>query len=149
MKRLVAILSIVLCVITTATAQPRAIGGRIGGDIDFSYQHALGSRNMLDLSAGVGFGNYFSIGVAGAYDWLFPIKGWNHPGAWTFYAGPAAGLYVNTSGKIPIGINIGGQVGIEYTFEFPLNISLDYRPLINILGFVGSPKLGRILRESP
>lgn len=134
MKKFLVTLSIVLCTVAVATAQPRAIGARLGGDIDFSYQHSLGD-NMLDLSAGLGLGKGFmSFGVAGAYDWIFPLSGWQYDGDWNFYVGPGLGLHIMTESPV-FALSIGGQVGIEYAFEIPLNLSLDYRPMINLLGF--------------
>lgn len=137
MKKIFVTLAIILGVTAAVVAQPRAIGARLGGDMDFSYQHSLGD-NMLDLSAGIGIGHSsLAFGVAGAYDWLFPINSWDYAGDWTFYAGPAAGVFVRTNiGKnFPLEVCVGGQVGIEYAFDFPLNLSIDYRPLLNILGF--------------
>jgi hypothetical protein len=121
----------------TLNAQPRAIGGRLGGDIEFSYQHQLG-HNMLDATAGFWIKHdYTTIGVAGVYDWVFPVNSWRQKGSWNWYAGPGAGFGL-TFGKeinIPVNLAIGGQIGIEYQFWFPLNLSLDYRPMINIVGF--------------
>ena len=34
-------------------------------------------------------------------------------------------------------LGVDGIIGIEYTFDFPLNISLDYKPSFNILGYSG------------
>lgn len=136
MKKILATLAIILSVMTAAIAQPRAVGARLGGDVEVSYQHTVGYNNMLDLSAGIGFGKYSFIGVTGMYDWLFPINQWNYAGNWTFYAGPGVGLYgrVYSDGGSTFALSIGGQAGIEYAFDFPLNLSIDWRPMINLLG---------------
>ncbi|MDR2980482.1 MAG: hypothetical protein LBV02_08625 [Bacteroidales bacterium] len=139
MKKILVTISIVLCTTVVAVAQPRAIGARLGGDVEFSYQHSVGSSNMLDLSAGLGLGvGYFQFGVTGMYDWLFPINSWSYAGEWTWYAGPGVGVGFRSyilENLFPLAVNVGGQIGIEYAFDFPLNLSLDYRPMINLLGF--------------
>jgi hypothetical protein len=68
---------------------------------------------------------------------VFSIKSWPQKGKWTWYVGPGAGLRFAFGNKIdvPINLAIGGQIGVEYQIWFPLNLSLDYRPMINILGF--------------
>ncbi len=138
-KKLTLFLSLLIGLHMTIDAQPRAIGARIGGDIDFSYQHQLG-RNMLDCSAGFGFGgSYMAFGAAAAYDWIFPFRSWTYDGAWNWYVGPAAGVGFVFGGadrfRVPVSLSIGGQIGVEYQFWFPLTLSLDYRPMINLLGF--------------
>ena len=52
MKKLFATLMIMLAFVSISLAQPRAIGGRIGYNLEFSYQHSLGERMMMDLTAG-------------------------------------------------------------------------------------------------
>ena len=42
-----------LLVSVSAFAQPRTIGANIGYGVDFSYQHTLGQKNMLDLNVSV------------------------------------------------------------------------------------------------
>ena len=52
---------------------------------------------------------------------------WTDRGEWGFYAGPGAALGV--VGK-SFCAAIAGQVGLEYTFWFPLQLSVDLRPQI-------------------
>jgi hypothetical protein len=137
MKRVILGMLILSSIAIATNAQPRAIGGRLGGDIEFSYQHQLG-RNMIDATAGFWIGhNYMSIGAVAVYDWVFSIKSWQQKGKWNWYVGPGAGLGFAFGNKIdvPVNLAIGGQIGVEYQFWFPLNLSLDYRPMINISGF--------------
>ena len=68
-------------------------------------------------------------------------------GSWALYAGPGVAIgYVNDNtawkgadGNIQISgetngfmLGICGQVGLEYTFEFPLQISVDIRPYLGM-----------------
>ena len=137
MKKLALILALVMGIAISIEAQPRAIGARLGGNTEFSYQHQLGSSNMLDATAGLTFGwNWMSISATAVYDWIFPINSWSYAGEWNWYAGPGAGIgFLFGEYKIPVALNIGGQIGIEYQFDFPLTLSVDYRPMLNILGF--------------
>jgi hypothetical protein len=137
MKRVILGVVILASITIVVNAQPRAIGGRLGGDVEFSYQHQLG-KNMIDATAGLWIGyNHASIGAVAVYDWVFPIRSWQQKGAWNWYVGPGAGLgfVLGKNIHIPVNLSIGGQVGVEYQFWFPLNLSLDYRPMINLLGF--------------
>ncbi len=137
MKKLLLLAILFAGLSITAMAQPRAIGARLGGDVDFSYQHQLGD-NMLDCTAGMFIGyNYWGVGVAVMYDWIFPINSWQKRGTWNWYVGPGGGVgFVPVIGfGIPVSLSVGGQIGVEYQFEIPLNLSLDYRPMVNVLGF--------------
>lgn len=115
-------------------AQPRAIGARLGGNVEFSYQHSFASRNMIDLSAGAsGFwGNYGYADVNCIFDWVFNISG-----GFNWYVGPGLGIgwYWDEYHDHPFRLNIGAQIGIEYQFGIPLNLSLDFRPMANVFGF--------------
>lgn len=131
------LLSVILAtaIVGTAMAQPRAIGARIGGGADFSYQHSFASRNMIDMSVGVsGFwGNYGYADVNCMFDWVFNISG-----GWNWYVGPGLGLgcyWGQHYGKTPVRVNLGAQIGVEYQFNIPLNLSLDFRPMTNVLGY--------------
>ena len=98
-----------------AYAQPRAIGVRLGEFDGFSYQHAVGDNNMLEIEAGFNLGNYWgnrmvgwergnewhlyghNVQVAFTYDWIDPF-GATFPtmpkGEWHWYMGVgAAGGY--------------------------------------------------------
>lgn len=145
MKKLSLILFLVLGVSIAAAAQPRAIGARLVGDWEFSYQHQLGDRNMLQVEAGVPplFTRFGGAHVAATYDWIFPITSWEEEGSWNWYAGVGAGLGANyyryrknqehpedVDGRYCFFLGVAGRIGIEYNFWFPLQLSLDYRPVI-------------------
>ena len=56
--------------------------------------------------------------------------GWTPRGEWGFYAGPGASVGVGFNGGASIAV--AGQVGLEYTFWFPLQLSVDLRPQIGV-----------------
>ena len=60
MKKSFIIAAIALVCGTMAYAQPRAIGGRLGWNEDFVYQHSLSDKTFIELNAGVlGFSSGF------------------------------------------------------------------------------------------
>ena len=115
-----------------AYAQPRAIGGRIGYGLEFSYQHALGTANMVQLEVGVPA--FARIEAACTYDWIDPFNApvpWNEKGEWHWYMGVGGALgaaYNFQAGYV----GAVGRIGIEYDFWFPLQLSLDFRPMLGV-----------------
>ncbi len=113
-----------------------AIGLRLGDSDGFgaeiSYQRALGDNNRLEVDLGWRDGkNYDGFKLAGLYQWV-----WNLDGGFNWYAGAGGGLgsfsFNNPGGKdiSDTFIFAAGDIGIEYNFDIPLLISLDFRPEI-------------------
>jgi hypothetical protein len=114
-----------------------ALGLRLGDSDGFgaeiSYQRALGTDNRLELDLGIRNGNnYDGFKLAGIYQWV-----WNIDGGFNWYAGPGAGIasysydYRKNDERIDDSetfVFIGGDIGIEYNFDIPLLLSLDFRP---------------------
>ena len=121
MKKLFVLFVVVFTTCSMAMAQPRAIGVRLGLGGEASYQHSLGS-NMLQ--ADVGLFGWWGIEAAVTYNWLFPIGAGN----WNWYAGVGGGAGFSWWGYGFFGA--AGMLGIEYNFGIPLQLSLDYRPII-------------------
>ncbi|MEN3324211.1 hypothetical protein VP395_10760 [Mariniflexile soesokkakense] len=113
-----------------------ALGLRLGDSngvgAEISYQHALGSNNRLEVDLGWRDGkNYDGFKLAGLYQWV-----WNIDGGFNWYAGVGGGLgsfgYNDNNGNDynDTFIFAAGDIGIEYNFDIPLLISLDFRPEI-------------------
>ena len=141
MKKIILMAVAVLGFAAAAVAQPRAIGARLGYGAEVSYQHTLG-ENFVQADLGlIGFGA--NINANATYNWMIAKPQWTDRGEWGFYAGAGAGLGL---GFIPEAtyFNVGavGMVGLEYTFWFPLQLSIDLRPQ---LGAVIVPKAGASL----
>lgn len=114
-----------------------ALGLRLGDSDGFgaeiSYQRLLSGNNRLELDLGIRSGNnYDGFKLAGIYQWV-----WNIDGGFNWYAGPGAGIasysydYRDNGNRIDDNqtfLFIGGDIGIEYNFDIPLLISLDFRP---------------------
>lgn len=140
MKKILFIVAIFISGLTTVNAQEiskNAIGLRLGDSDGFgaeiSYQRAIKENNRLEFDFGWRDGkNYDGIKLIGLYQWI-----WNIDGGFNWYAGPGAGFaaydvnYNNSNGEYndkDAFLILSGTVGIEYSFDFPLLLSLDVRP---------------------
>lgn len=123
---------------TTVQAQDisdNAIGLRLGDSDGFgaqiSYQRGLGDNNRLELDLGITTGNnYDGFKLAGLYQWV-----WVLDGSFNWYAGAGGGLGSISFDNVPQGFDdsetfffAAGNIGIEYNFDIPLQLSLDARP---------------------
>ena len=125
MKKIILVAALVLGFAAAAVAQPRAIGVRGGYGAELSYQHTLGA-NFVEADLGlVGKG----LAVTATYNWMLAQPDWTDRGEWGFYAGPGAALGLYSKAFC---VAVAGQVGLEYTFWFPLQLSLDIRPHIGV-----------------
>lgn len=112
-----------------AQSSDKAFGVRLGYGAELSYQQALSGSNRLEADLGLGGWDHTGFLVSGIYQWVFNIQeGLN------WYVGPGAQVGLasyrdnNNNWKSDLGIGVVGQIGIEYNFDFPLQLSLDYRP---------------------
>ncbi len=119
----------------TAVAQPRAIGVNLGYGVGLSYQHSLGESNMIDLAANIPF--FEGIGAICTYDWINPFGTaipWEHKGEWNWALGVGATGGIYGFGDPFWYAGVAGHVGVAYDFWFPLELSLDWRPNIGVVG---------------
>lgn len=118
------------------TIADNAIGLRFGGGdglgAEISYQRALGTtNNRLELDLGWrNDSNFDAYKLAAIYQWV-----WNIEAGFNWYAGLGGGVgsvednrNVNRRGNDGTFLFLAGNVGIEYNFNIPLLISLDFRP---------------------
>ncbi|GLB51908.1 hypothetical protein NBRC110019_09470 [Neptunitalea chrysea] len=140
MRKIVLLLVFAVAAITSGQAQEiskNALGLRLGDNDGFggevSYQRALKNTNRLEADLGWRNSNYVdAIKVSALYQWV-----WNIDDGFNWYAGAGGGLgswsYDNemdgydgdNSGAFAF---LAGDIGIEYNFDIPLLISLDFRP---------------------
>ncbi len=124
--------------VATAVAQPRAIGANIGYGVGVSYQHSLGDANMIDLAVNIPFFN--GIGAICTYDWVNPFGTaipWSEKGSWNWSLGVGATGGIYGFGAPAWYVGAAGHVGVAYDFWFPLELSLDWRPNIGVVGTNG------------
>ena len=125
MKKIILVAAMVLGFAVAAVAQPRAIGLRGGFGAELSYQHSLGA-DFIQADLGlVGHG----VTATATYNWMLAQPDWTDRGEWGFYAGP--GVAVGAGEYLSVGL--AGQCGLEYTFWFPLQLSIDVRPQLGLV----------------
>lgn len=139
------ILSAIMLIGLAFTAQAQkvsenALGLRLGDNGGFggevSYQRGLSQNNRLELDLGWRnrnnyYGNNYdakAVKLAGLYQWV-----WNIDGGFNWYAGVGGGVgsyaYYDANGRHDeVFAFAAGDIGIEYNFDIPLLISLDFRP---------------------
>ena len=126
MKKIIMIAAMVLGFAVAASAQPKAIGLRVGYGAELSYQHNVG-ENFIE--ADLGLASFKNLGIAATYN--FNIAQFGE--GFNFYAGPGIGLGMGET----LSVGIAGQAGIEYNFsEAPVQVSLDVRPYFEIRSYV-------------
>lgn len=147
MKKILLSILLVVAVVCAAIAQPRAIGARIGNNIEFSYQHSILMDCMLDITAGAtNVWNGWAYAEANIMlDKIFYLGS----GDWALFAGGGIGAgyaygykWADNDYK-PYRLNLGAQFGVEYSFKFPLTLSLDVRPMFNVLQFASQSNSAR------
>lgn len=124
MKKIILVAALVLGFAVAASAQPRALGLRGGWGAELSYQHGFGADF---LQADLGLNTFNSVHGSVIYNFMIAQPAWTSRGEWGFYAGPGAAAGWAWSGN-SFHIAAAGQVGLEYTFWFPLQLSIDVRP---------------------
>ena len=109
-----------------------AIGLRLGDSDGFgteiSYQRALNDSNRLEFGLGWRSKDEADAWRAlGLYQWV-----WQLDGNFNWYAGAGGGISSISFDDDDIdgetALFLAGDIGIEYNFEFPLLLSLDFRP---------------------
>lgn len=103
----------------TSYSERNTIGLRLGYGAEISYQRTLSNANRIEADLG-----FMSKGfsVAGIYQWTWAID--KAPGL-GWYVGPGVGIGVWDK---HFNVGILGQIGLEYGFNIPLSLSLDWRP---------------------
>ena len=129
-----------------------SLGGRFYAGLNSGFEASLlydmSESNRIEADLGLGFGymtrhytdavglrhvdypSYYVTTVTGAYHWQFNIiKGFG------WFVGPAAQLGIggNSAGDIYIRLAAGAQGGVQYKFDFPLQVSLDVRPMVDFI----------------
>ena len=86
MKKIILVAAMVLGFAVAASAQPRAIGARLGNGGEVSYQHQLGANFLeVDGGLGLGFDGTFNVGATGIYNFMIAQPAWTDRGEWGWH----------------------------------------------------------------
>jgi len=136
-----------LLVTTALSAQEisdHALGLRLGNSDGFgaeiSYQKSLGRFHRLEFNLGWRDSRDFdAFKLGGLYQWVHKLDG-----NFNWYYGAGGGLgnvdfdedyIVDDDGGLFL--FAAGNLGIEYNFDIPLLLSLDFRPELGLFGYDG------------
>ncbi|WP_435622479.1 hypothetical protein [Flagellimonas sp.] len=121
-----------------------AIGLRLGDSDGFgaeiSYQKSIGRYNRAEFNLGWRDSRDFdAFKLTGVYQWVHQLDG-----NFNWYYGVGGGLGSVEFEPVPDGedndglfVFAAGDLGVEYNFDIPLLLSLDFRPEIGLLGYDG------------
>jgi opacity protein-like surface antigen len=125
MKKIAIIVLVTFATVSLANAQKEenALGVRLTGGAEVSYQRYVSDGNRLEFDLGWGWN---TAALSGFYQWVNPIT---EGLKWYIGPGVSLGSYSN-NGNSGVNLGVGGTIGLEYNFDFPLQLSLDWRPLI-------------------
>ena len=126
MKKFLAIAALLVATLTVSAQEYNyAAGLRLGGFNGATFK-MYQEKNALEFGASWGIGDY--IMADAVYEWQQPVI---TEGLKLYYGvGAYVGLFTNS-----LLVGAEGVVGLEYQLpiNFPLALSLDYRPGLNIL----------------
>jgi len=138
MKKLILIGLAVIGFAISANAQEEknAIGLRLGDSDGFgtevSYQRYLDTKHRLEFDLGWrNSKNFDAYRLTGLYQWV-----WNIDGGFNWYVGAGGGIAqvdfdddrFDFDDDTETYVYLAGDIGIEYDFDIPLLLSLDFRP---------------------
>ena len=121
-----------------------ALGLRVGDSDGFgaeiSYQKSIGRYNRGELNLGWRDSREFdAFKLTGLYQWVHQIEG-----NFNWYYGVGGGVGSVDFEPVPDGedndglfVFVAGDLGVEYNFDIPLLLSLDFRQEICLIGYEG------------
>ena len=99
----------------------------------FTVKHFLNERTALEGILGINDG----LGICGMYELHFPIESVNNL---QWFAGPGAYIAFRNSSTF---VGAAGIVGLDYKFdEVPINVSIDWKPELNIISKIAFESSG-------
>lgn len=117
-----------------------ALGLRLNEGAGITVKHFLNEKTSLE---GILYTRWRGFNLTGLYQvnvpvfnepgFLFLMGGGGHIGIWDRERHPWWKDEDRYDSRTVIGLD--GQIGLEYTFrEIPLNLALDWKPVINLIG---------------
>ena len=124
MKKLALVILFSISVGSFVNAQSNALGIRFdagyGTGLEASYQRFLSDANRLEIGLGLDLDKGLRTNVV--YQWVWNLSQLAEGFKW--YAGVGGGLALYDE----VHIGVLGNLGIEFNFNVPLQLSLDIRP---------------------
>lgn len=112
------------------------LGDANGLGAEVSYQRAIFDTNRIEVGlAWRSISDYNAIKLTGTYQWIFEL---NDDFNWYVGAGGGLGSWNeddDDSDDDGFFLLAAGDIGIEYKFDFPLLVSLDFRPELGFANF--------------
>ncbi len=121
---------------TYSQSYSNAIGLRGGLSNGITFKHSMSESNALEGILSV---RDYGFTVTGLYEFQKPLAEVENL-YWYYGFGAHLGLYDEDQSSLNTGLILGadGIIGMEYNFsEIPINISLDYKPGFNLIGYTG------------
>ena len=144
LKGISILLFMTTCSLSAQEIANHALGLRLGDSDGFgaeiSYQTAVGVGNRAEFDLGWRDSrNFDAFKLVGLYQWVRPIEN-----NFNWYYGVGGGLgsvdfpnRPNNDDDGGVFIFAAGDIGIEYNFNIPLILSLDFRPELGVVGYDG------------
>jgi len=119
-----------------------AIGFRGGFSQGLTFKHFLGSNSAVEGILATRWKGFNLTGLYEIHANAFDVEGLNwyyggggHVGMYDGYLG---NKYFNDPTRTYTAIGVDGILGIEYNIgDIPINISADWKPAFNLVGYVG------------
>jgi len=145
MKKFVLVLAALLGMAVAAVAQPKAIGIRgglfgsyVNGEISYEHWFTMFDNDYDFVEAELGVIGTNGFKATAMYNFTFAQPEFTDRGEWGIYAGPGISAGYGTAPvytsdgvkelKTSPFLGLVAQLGVEYTFWFPLQLSVDFRP---------------------
>jgi hypothetical protein len=118
------------------------LGLRFGSGTSIDYRHFVNDKTSLEAMLGF---RWRGMLFTGLYEKNFPVikqvEGFNlyvgggaHVGFWNSYK--VHPWYEENDARNHVALGVDGILGLEYTFkEVPLNLSLDWKPMLNFIDY--------------
>ena len=135
MKKILLTLVLALAVIALANAQDykTGIGLRGGWGYGLTVKHFISEKSALEGILSSRWSGFEITGLYEIHNRAFDVDRLN----WYFGGGAHVGFYGNNypGGNVTV-VGIDGILGLEYNFkEVPINLSLDWKPAFNFIGY--------------
>jgi len=132
MNKFVFAFTITMFIFCGANAQVKGatVGLRLANEAqgaEISLQLPCSTKNRIELDLGLNNlnGNKSGFELSGVYQWVWKLNQVATGLNWYAGLGATVGTY-----SPDFGIGLVGQIGLEYNFNIPLQISLDWRPTL-------------------